>query len=70
LPAAAAATGLSLSIGVVAARRVRRQIVPLLTMAATFLTIGILRWPLVWVVVVGGGLSIFNEYRAIRRQGR
>ncbi|QBR00972.1 chromate transporter [Paraburkholderia pallida] len=68
--AAAAATGLSLSIGVLTARRVRRQWVPLLLMAATFLTIGILRWPLVWVVVIGAALSIGHEYVAIRRSAR
>jgi chromate transporter len=68
--AAAAATGLSLSMGVVTARRVRRQLLPLLLMAATFLAIGILRLPLVWVVLIGGGISIFYEYVAIRRGAR
>lgn len=68
--AAAAATGLSLSIGVITARRVRRQLVPLLLMAATFLAIGILRWPLVWVVVTGAALSIGYEYAVIRRSAR
>ncbi|HTR08650.1 MAG TPA: chromate transporter [Paraburkholderia sp.] len=68
--AAAAATGLSLSMGVVTARRVRRQGLPLLLMAATFLAIGILRLPLVWVVLIGGSLSVFCEYVAIRRGAR
>lgn len=68
--AAAAATGLSLSMGVVTARRVRRQFVPLALMAATFVAIGLLRWPLVWVVLVGGGFSVGYEYVSIRRGQR
>ncbi|WP_322104488.1 chromate transporter [Paraburkholderia sp. J41] len=68
--AAAAATGLSLSMGVVTARRVRRQLVPLALMAATFVAIGLLRWPLVWVVLIGGGFSVCYEYAAIRRGRR
>lgn len=68
--AAAAATGLSLSMGVVTARRVRRQGLPLLLMAATFLAIGILRLSLVWVVVAGGAVSVLCEYVAIRRGAR
>lgn len=65
--AAAAATGLSLSMGITTARRVRRQIVPMAFMSGAFVAIGILRWPLVWVVLIGGGLSVFAEYVAIRR---
>lgn len=68
--AAAAATGLSLSMGVVTARRVRRQALPLLLMAATFLAIGILRLSLVWVVLTGGAASVLYEYVAIRRGAR
>ena len=68
--AAAAATGLSLSMGVVTARRVRRQVLPLLLMSATFVAIGMLRLPLVWVVLVGGGVSVIYEYVAIRRGRR
>jgi chromate transporter len=68
--AAAAATGLSLSVGVVTAQRVRRQALPLVLMAATFLAIGVLRFPLVWVVLAGGGFSILYEYVAIRRGAR
>jgi len=65
--AAAAATGLSLSIGILTARRVRREIIPLLFMFGTFIAVGILRLPLVWVVIAGGGLSILIEYITIRR---
>jgi chromate transporter len=65
--AAAAATGLSLSMGITTARRVRRRIVPMAFMLGAFVAIGILRWPLVWVVLIGGGLSVLAEYIAIRR---
>ena len=56
--AAAAAIGLSLSMGITAARRVPRRVVPMLVMAATFVAIGILHWPLVWVVLAAGSISI------------
>jgi chromate transporter len=67
--AAAAATGLSLSMGVLTAQRVRREAIPLLLMAATFIAVGVLRLSLVWVVLVGGGVSILIEYVTIRRRG-
>jgi chromate transporter len=56
--ASAAAIGLSLSMGIAIARRIPRKLLPLGIMAATFAAIGIFHLPLVWVVVVGGGLSI------------
>jgi chromate transporter len=56
--ASAAAIGLSLSMGIAIARRIPRTILPLGIMAATFAAIGIFHLPLVWVVLVGGGLSI------------
>ena len=56
--AAAAAIGLSLSMGITAVRRVPRRMVPMLVMAATFVAIGILHWPLVWVVLGAGSVSI------------
>jgi chromate transporter len=65
--AAAAATGLSLSMGITTARRVRRRIVPMAFMVGAFVAIGILRLPLVWIVLIGGGLSVLAEYIAIRR---
>ena len=65
--AAAAATGLSLSMGILAATRVRRELIPLALMFGTFLTVGIFRWPLVWVVLVGGGVSVAFEYVRVRR---
>ncbi|KKB65108.1 chromate transporter [Robbsia andropogonis] len=65
--AAAAATGLSLSIGITTARRVRRKPVPLAFLAVTFIAVGILRLPLFCVVVVAGGLSVCFEYGMLRR---
>ncbi|WP_347558063.1 chromate transporter [Robbsia sp. KACC 23696] len=65
--AAAAATGLSLSMGVTTARRVRREAVPLAFLVATFIAVGVLRLPLFWVVLVGGSASIAYEYGRIRR---
>lgn len=64
--AAAAATGLSLSMGVTTALRVPRKLMPLIMLAATFVAVGILRLPLVWVVLVAGGLSVAVEYRRLR----
>lgn len=66
--AAAAATGLSLSMGVTTARRVKRTLLPLAFLVGTFVAVGILRLPLVWVVLVAGGLSVLNEYMAIRKR--
>ena len=65
--AAAAAVGLSFSMGLTAARRVPRRAVPLLVMAATFAAIGLLHWPLVWVVIAAGSGSIALEYDRLRR---
>ncbi len=65
--AAAAAVGLSLSMGLTTARRVPRRAVPLLVMAATFVAIGLLHWPLISVVVAAGSGSIALEYDRLRR---
>ncbi|NML97681.1 chromate transporter [Paraburkholderia sp. RP-4-7] len=65
--AAAAATGLSLSMGVTTARRVPRRLLPLLFLAGTFVAVGILRLPLVWVVIGAGGLSVLFEYIKLRK---
>jgi chromate transporter len=56
--AAAAAVGLSLSMGLTAARRVPRKAIPVAIMVATFIAIGVLHWPLVWTVVVSVCVSI------------
>ncbi len=60
--AAGAAIGLSLSMGIVAARRVTRTLFPLAVMAATFVAIAILQWPLVPVVLILGATGIAVEY--------
>ena len=65
--AAAAAIGLSLSIGIAIARGVPRRIVPIAFMLATFAAVGLLHWPLLWVVLILGGLSIAIEYLRVRR---
>ncbi len=65
--AAAAAVGLSFSMGLTAARRVPRRALPLLVMAATFAAIGLLHWPLIWVVIAAGSGSIALEYDRLRR---
>ena len=58
LDGAAAAVGLSLSLGLTAARRVPRKVIPMAIMAATFVAIGVLHWPLVWAVLVSVFVSI------------
>ena len=68
--AASAAIGLSLYMGITAARRVRRHLFPLAILAATFVTIGLLHWPLVWVVLAAGFISVAVEYLRIRRKAR
>ena len=50
--AACAAIGLSLSMGLTAARRVPRRVFPLAIMAATFVAVGILQWPLLPVLIL------------------
>lgn len=65
--AAAAAIGLSLSMGITTARRVKRRALPLAVMAATFLAIGPLHCPLVAVVAVAGLGSVGLEYARLRR---
>jgi chromate transporter len=65
--AAAAAIGLSLAMGLTTARRVPRRARPLAFMVATFLAVGPLRLPLVWVVLVAGGASVALEYARAAR---
>ena len=56
--AAAAAVGLSLSMGVTAARGVPRNAIALTIMACTFIAVAILHWPLFWVVLAAGCVSV------------
>jgi chromate transporter len=60
--AAAAAIGLSLSMGIVTARRVRRRLFPLVVLGATFVAIGVFHLPLIDVVLVSGSVSVAVEY--------
>ncbi len=55
---AAVAVGMLLRLGVVLARRVQRHPIPVAIMAATFVAVGILKWPLVAVVLVLAPVSI------------
>jgi chromate transporter len=54
-------------MGVTTASRVPRRLLPLLFLIGTFVAVGILRLPLVWVVIVGGGLSVLAEYLKLRK---
>jgi chromate transporter len=65
--ASAAAIGLSLSMGITAARRVTRRLVPLLTMGLTFAAIAVLHLSLPWVVLVGGCCSVALAYLSLAR---
>jgi len=64
--AGAAAIGLSLVMGITAARRVPRRALPVAIMIATFLSVAIFRLPLIWVVLVGSPISIFLAARTPR----
>ena len=55
---AAAAVGMLLRLGIVFARRLPWRLAPTSIMAATFVAVGILNWPLVPVVLVLAPLSI------------
>jgi chromate transporter len=66
LGAGAAAIGLSLSMGITTARRVPRQLVPLLVMMATFGSVALLHWSMVWAVIGFGALSVASAFHALR----
>jgi len=55
---AAVAVGMLLRLGIVFARRIKRRILPLAIMAVTFFAVGVLRWPLIAVVVALAPFSI------------
>jgi chromate transporter len=65
--AAAAAIGLSLTMGITTARRVARRLVPWVLLLATFVAIALLQWPLPWVVLVLGPVAVAAEYAHLRR---
>ncbi len=60
--AAAAAVGLSLSMGLTAARRVPRKVFPLVVVLAVFLGIGVFHLSLVWTVIGAGLVSVAVAY--------
>jgi chromate transporter len=65
--AAAAAIGLSAWMGVVALQRLPRRLAPLAMATATFVAIGILRWPLPLVVVAAVPVSLLLTALQMRR---
>jgi len=65
--AAAAAIGLSLSMGLTAARRVPRRLLPVAIMVATFVAVGMLHLPLIWVALVAGVIGVAAEYARLAR---
>jgi chromate transporter len=60
--ATAAAVALPFSMGLKMSLRIRRAPVPLAVMTATFLAIGVLKWPLAWVAPVCGVASVLWEH--------
>ena len=64
---AAAAIGLSLQMGVRAARWAARSAVPVIVMAITFLAIFAFRMPLLLVVIVMAPLSIGAAYYRLEK---
>lgn len=66
--AAAAAIGLSLSMGLRAARRQIRKLVPALVLMGVFVAVGLMRLPMLAVVGVMAPVSIGLAYRQIRQK--
>lgn len=64
--ASAAGAGLILGTGVRLLRQTRPPLRGLLLGAAAFVTIGVLRWPLLWVLPALAALAIVLEWRAVR----
>lgn len=64
---AAAAIGLTITVGVRACRRVERRVAPVAIVLAIFLTVGVLGWPMVPVVLCGTPLSLVFSWP--RRRG-
>jgi chromate transporter len=64
--AGAAAIGLSLVMGITAARRVPQRALPIAVMVATFVAVALLRVPLIWVVLIGSPISVALAARTPR----
>jgi chromate transporter len=65
---AASAIGLTAMVGIRAARRVERRPAPLAALAAIFLAVGVLHWPMVPVVLCITPLSLAAAFFAARRR--
>lgn len=65
--AAAAAIGLSLAMGLRAAKRQVLRLQPAFVLLVVFAAIGVLRLPLMWVVLAMAPVSIGLCYRQVRR---
>jgi len=55
---AAVGVGMLVRLGVVLARRIPLRVMPASIAAATFIAVGVFKWPLVWVVLVLAPISI------------
>jgi chromate transporter len=67
---ASVGVGMTLSIGAKLGRHVARNIVPLLIAIAIFIMVGVLRWPMIPVVLIATPLSILLAYYAgVQRHG-
>ncbi len=67
--AAAAAIGLSLSMGVKAARSTARHIAPIAVIVLMVITLFVLQWPLLPVLVVLAPLSVATAFWRLRKGG-
>ena len=66
--ASAAAAGLIIGTAARLLRHVRPPARGLLVGAAAFLTVGVLQWPLLWVIAVLVPVAVIAEWRAARAQ--
>jgi chromate transporter len=64
---AAVGVGMTLSIGMTVARKVR-TLVPIVIASAIFVTVGVLHWPMIPIVLVATPLSIGFEWLTARRK--
>lgn len=57
-----------LMTGLKSAVRLKRRALPLVTAASVFLAVGILRWPMVWVVCVAVPASVLTQLLLAKRK--
>lgn len=67
--ATAAAVALPFSMAVQMTRRVRRDLMPICVLVATFVSVAVFKYPLVYVVPLAAIISVAWEYRRQRRKG-